>query len=129
MLELDEGRCYCAGLLHCLGDLACCAACKSGGWPEGELDEHNVQQSLDEFGAAFGSALRTRWRLPLALRELIAAILPVGRRRVFAGDPGHEPGGAVVAAAGRAGAGESGQWQDRALAEDGLPELNRLRKG
>lgn len=22
MLELDEGRCYCAGLLHCLGDLA-----------------------------------------------------------------------------------------------------------
>ncbi|MCY1448392.1 hypothetical protein D9M71_650540 [compost metagenome] len=44
----------------------------------GELDEDDVELSLNEFGAAFGSALRTRWRLPLELRELIAAIYQLG---------------------------------------------------
>jgi HD-like signal output (HDOD) protein len=44
----------------------------------GELDEDQVQLSLNEFGAPFGSALRTRWRLPLNLRELIAAVYQLG---------------------------------------------------
>ncbi|MRF42054.1 response regulator [Pseudomonas sp. TE3-3-F2023] len=78
MLELDEGRCYCAGLLHCLGDLAVLRCLQEWRLAGGELDEDQVQLSLNEFGAAFGSALRTRWRLPLGLRELIAAIYQLG---------------------------------------------------
>ena len=34
--------------------------------------------ALAQFGAAYGSALRTRWRLPLELRELIAAVYQLG---------------------------------------------------
>lgn len=33
---------------------------------------------MAEFSAAYGSALRTRWRLPLELRELIAATYQLG---------------------------------------------------
>ena len=44
----------------------------------GELDEDGIELSLNEYGEAFGSALRTRWRLPLELRELIAAIYHLG---------------------------------------------------
>ncbi|CAK9891897.1 MULTISPECIES: response regulator [Pseudomonas] len=78
MLELDQERCYCAGLLHCLGDLALLRCLQEWQQAGGELDEDGVQLSLNEFGAAFGSALRTRWRLPLELRELIAAIYQLG---------------------------------------------------
>ncbi|WP_060486138.1 response regulator [Pseudomonas sp. NBRC 111123] len=78
MLELDQERCYCAGLLHCLGDLAVLRSLQEWRLAGGELDEDRVQLSLNEFGAAFGSALRTRWRLPLSLRELIAAIYQLG---------------------------------------------------
>lgn len=78
LLELDEERCYCAGLLHCLGDLAVLRCLQEWCLAGGELDEDQVQLALNEFGAAFGSALRTRWRLPLSLRELIAAIYQLG---------------------------------------------------
>ncbi|MBV7495525.1 response regulator [Pseudomonas sp. PDM24] len=79
LLDLDQARCYCAGMLHCLGDLAllrCLQEWKEAG---GELDEwQEVGDALTEFGAAYGSALRTRWRLPLELRELIAAVYQFG---------------------------------------------------
>ncbi len=78
MLELDQERCYCAGLLHCLGDLALLRCLQEWQQAGGELDEDSVELSLNKFGAAFGSALRTRWRLPLELRELIAAIYQLG---------------------------------------------------
>jgi len=78
MFDLDEERCYCAGLLHCLGDLAVLRCLQEWRLAGGELDEGHVHTSLKEFGAAFGSALRTRWRLPLSLRELIAAIYHLG---------------------------------------------------
>lgn len=74
MLELDHERCYSAGILHRLGDLAllrCLQDWLQGG---GQLDDEVIGESLSTFGAAYGSALRTRWRLPLELRQLIAAI-------------------------------------------------------
>lgn len=77
-LGLEQERCYCAGLLHCLGDLAVLRCLQEWRLAGGELDERDIVQSLEDFGAAFGSALRTRWRLPLALRELIAAIYRLG---------------------------------------------------
>ncbi|QBF24585.1 response regulator [Pseudomonas tructae] len=78
MLELDQERCYCAGLLHCLGDLALLRCLQEWQQAGGALDEDAVELSLNEFAAAFGSALRTRWRLPLELRQLIAAIYQLG---------------------------------------------------
>ncbi|MCC1757254.1 HDOD domain-containing protein, partial [Salmonella enterica subsp. enterica serovar Indiana] len=66
-------RCYSAGILHRLGDLALLRSLQEWRQGGGELDEALIGESLSTFGASYGSALRTRWRLPLELRQLIAA--------------------------------------------------------
>ncbi|CAI3791525.1 Regulator of RpoS [Pseudomonas sp. MM221] len=128
MLELDEGRCYCAGLLHCLGDLAVLRCLQEWALAGGELDERKVQQSLDEFGAAFGSALRTRWRLPLALRELIAAIYQLGggvySREILA----MNLAGQLARLPAEQGLEKVASGKTARLLKLGLSELNRLRK-
>ncbi|MFJ2691211.1 HDOD domain-containing protein [Pseudomonas sp. NPDC087336] len=79
LLDLDQARCYCAGMLHRLGDLALLRCLQEWKQAGGELDEQEqVGEALAEFGAAYGSALRTRWRLPLELRQLIAAAYQLG---------------------------------------------------
>lgn len=78
ILELDEERCYCAGLLHCLGELAVLRCMQEWRLAGGELDEASVELALAQSAAAYGSALRTRWRLPLELRELIAGVYHLG---------------------------------------------------
>jgi HD-like signal output (HDOD) protein len=79
LLDLDQARCYCAGMLHRLGDLALLRCLEEWKQAGGKLDEQEaVGEALAEFGAAYGSALRTRWRLPLELRELIAAVYQLG---------------------------------------------------
>jgi len=74
LLELDQERCYCAGLLHCLGDLSVVRCLQDWVLAGGELDDEVIRHSVEQYSAAFGSALRTRWRLPLELRELIAGV-------------------------------------------------------
>ncbi|MEG5265179.1 response regulator [Pseudomonas sp. JDS28PS106] len=74
MLELDVERCFCAGLLQSLGDLAVLGCLQEWMQAGGELDDTMIDRALEQYSAAFGSALRTRWRLPLELRELIAAV-------------------------------------------------------
>ena len=44
----------------------------------GDLIDAQITAAMSEFAAGFGSALRTRWRLPLELRELIAATYQLG---------------------------------------------------
>jgi HD-like signal output (HDOD) protein len=78
LMSLDQERCYCAGLLHCLGDLALLRCLQEWSLAGGSLTEAEILNSLKQYGAGFGSALRTRWRLPLELRELIAAIYQLG---------------------------------------------------
>lgn len=78
LLELDQERCYCAGLLYCLGDLAVVRCLNDWLMAGGELDEESISESLEQFSAAYGSALRTRWRLPIELRELIAGVYSSG---------------------------------------------------
>ena len=79
LLDLDQERCYCAGLLHRLGDLALLRCLQEWKQAGGELDDlEEVGEALAQFGAAYGSALRTRCRLPLELRELIASAYQLG---------------------------------------------------
>ena len=128
MFELDEGRCYCAGLLHCLGDLAVLRCLQEWRLAGGELDEDQVQLSLNEFGAAFGSALRTRWRLPLGLRELIAAIYQLGggvySREILA----MNLAGQLSRLSAEQGLEKVASSKTARLLKLGLPELRRLRK-
>jgi HD-like signal output (HDOD) protein len=78
MFDLNQEHCYCAGLLHCLGDLALLRALQEWKLAGGKLEEGDVAKALKGFGPAYGSELRRRWRLPLALRELIASIYSLG---------------------------------------------------
>ena len=77
-LDADAERCYSAGLLHCLGDLALLRCLQNWLLAGGDLIEAQVTAAMSQFAAGFGSALRTRWRLPLELRELIAATYQLG---------------------------------------------------
>ncbi|MBV4502207.1 response regulator [Pseudomonas shirazensis] len=128
MLEVDEGRCYCAGLLHCLGDLAVLRCLQEWRLAGGELDEDQVQLSLNEFGAPFGSALRTRWRLPLPLRELIAAVYALGggvySRQILA----MSLAGQLARVPADQGLEKVASNKTARLLKLGLPELNRLRR-
>ncbi|WDH35636.1 HDOD domain-containing protein [Pseudomonas chlororaphis] len=79
LLDLDQERCYCAGMLHRLGDLALLRCLQEWKQAGGALDDmEEIGDALAQFGAAYGSALRTRWRLPLELRELIASAYQLG---------------------------------------------------
>lgn len=77
-LEADAERCFTAGLLHRLGDLALLRTLQDWHGSGGELDAAAVDKALGKHAAPYGSALRTRWRLPLELRELIAAAYSLG---------------------------------------------------
>ncbi|NIF26423.1 response regulator [Pantoea sp. Tr-811] len=128
MLDLDQERCYCAGLLHSLGDLAVLRCLQEWRLAGGELDEDKVQLALNEFGAAFGSALRTRWRLPLGLRELIAAIYQLGggvySREILA----MNLAGQLARLPADQGLERLANGKTARLLKVGLPELGRLRK-
>lgn len=71
---IDQEICYCAGLLHRLGELALLRTLHEWKLAGGKLEDGQVEGIIKRFGANFGSALRTRWRLPLDLRELIASV-------------------------------------------------------
>lgn len=77
-LKLDGERCYTAGLLHNLGELAVLRSLQDWVAAGGALSDADILDVLRARAASFGSALRIRWRLPFALRELIAAFYGLG---------------------------------------------------
>jgi HD-like signal output (HDOD) protein/FixJ family two-component response regulator len=72
-LKLDGELCYTAGLLHNIGELALLRSLQNWLDAGGELTEEEIRDAFASRSAGFGSALRMQWRLPLSLRELIAA--------------------------------------------------------
>ena len=129
LLDLDQERCYCAGMLHRLGDLALLRCLQEWKQAGGELDEwEEVGDALAQFGAAYGSALRTRWRLPLELRELIAAVYQLGggvysREALVMNMAAH-----MARLTEHDGIEDLAKSRTARLLKIGLPELMRLRK-
>lgn len=72
-LGLDADLCQTAGLLHNIGELALLRCLQHWREQQGELDEETIIRAVGQRSAGFGSSLRIRWRLPLGLREPIAA--------------------------------------------------------
>lgn len=129
LLDLDQERCYCAGMLHRLGDLALLRCLQEWKQAGGELDElEEVGDALAEFGAAYGSALRTRWRLPLELRELIAAVYQLGGGVYSREALVMNMAAQLARLTEREGLEGLAKSRTARLLKIGLPELMRLRK-
>ncbi len=77
-LKLDTEISYTAGLLHNIGELALLRSLQEWLDSGGELTEDEILCALRERSASFGSALRAQWRIPLRLRQLIAAFYSLG---------------------------------------------------
>jgi len=129
LLDLDQERCYCAGMLHRLGDLALLRCLQEWKQAGGELDElEEVGEALVEYGAAYGSALRTRWRLPLELRELIAAAYQLGGGVYSREALVMNMAAQMARLTEHEGIEELAKSRTARLLKIGLPELMRLRK-
>ncbi|RON38225.1 response regulator [Pseudomonas frederiksbergensis] len=129
LLDLDQERCYCAGMLHRLGDLALLRCLQEWKQAGGELDEwEEIGDALAEFGAGYGSALRTRWRLPLELRELIAAVYQLGGGVYSREALVMNMAAQLARLTEHEGIEELSKSRTARLLKIGLPELMRLRK-
>ncbi|MFW6749801.1 response regulator [Pseudomonas fluorescens] len=129
LLDLDQERCYCAGMLHRLGDLALLRCLQEWKQAGGELDElEEVGDALAEFGAAYGSALRTRWRLPLELRELIASVYQLGGGVYSREALVMNMAAQMARLTEHEGVEELAKSRTARLLKIGLPELIRMRK-
>ncbi len=129
LLDLDQERCYCAGMLHRLGDLALLRCLQEWKQAGGELDElEEVGEALAEFGAAYGSALRTRWRLPLELRELIASVYQLGGGVYSREALVMNMAAQMAHLTEHEGVEELAKSRTARLLKIGLPELMRMRK-
>lgn len=71
--NLNPAPLYCAALLHRMGEL--CVLYLAQAWENRghSLSEAQVMQALKQFSAPFAIAIKARWQLPMALRELIGA--------------------------------------------------------
>ena len=129
LLDLDQERCYCAGMLHRLGDLALLRCLQEWKQAGGELDDREeVGNALAVFGAGYGSELRTRWRLPLELRELIAAVYQLGGGVYSREALVMNMAAQLALLTEHEGIEELARSRTARLLKIGLPELMRLRK-
>lgn len=129
LLDLDQERCYCAGMLHRLGDLALLRCLQEWQQAGGELDElEEVGEALAKFGASYGSALRNRWRLPLELRELIASAYQLGGGVYSREALVMHMAAQMARLTEHEGVEELAKSRTARLLKIGLPELMRMRK-
>ncbi|MDP3976718.1 MAG: HDOD domain-containing protein [Pseudomonas sp.] len=71
--SLDPAPFHSAALLHRMGEL--CVLYLAQVWEKRghDLGEEQVMQALGQFSSPFAIAIKARWQLPMALRELIGA--------------------------------------------------------
>ena len=71
--NLDPAPFHCAALLHRMGEL--CVLYLAQAWETSghRLGEEQVMQALGQFSSPFAIAIKARWQLPMALRDLIGA--------------------------------------------------------
>ena len=71
--NLDPAPFHSAALLHRMGEL--CVLYLAQAWEKRghNLSEEQVMQALGQFSSPFAIAIKARWQLPMALRELIGA--------------------------------------------------------
>jgi HD-like signal output (HDOD) protein/CheY-like chemotaxis protein len=76
--NLDPAPFHSAALLHRMGEL--CVLYLAQAWEKRghNLSEEQIMQALGQFSSPFAIAIKARWQLPMALRELIGAcyVLP-----------------------------------------------------
>ncbi|MCC5858969.1 MAG: response regulator [Ectothiorhodospiraceae bacterium] len=79
-LGLDEDECVAAGMLHQTGELGVLSIAQQHIDNGGSLDEAVVDTALKSQSARLGARLKTQFRLPLSLKQLIGAThqLPAG---------------------------------------------------
>lgn len=70
----DAERCYTGALLHRLGELAVLQGLQRWCDGGGQIDEAAVERALVSYSLEFSAELQRHWRLPLELRELVAAV-------------------------------------------------------
>ena len=80
--------CMTAGQLYCLGELAVLSVCQRFVDAGGELDDAGLKVALRDWSPALGNRLKSDWRLPLQLRDLIGATHVLGS--------GHQPADRLV---------------------------------
>ena len=70
---MDPAPFHSAALLHRMGEL--CVLYQVQLWEVGghRFNESQVLQALDQFSAPFADSIKTQWRLPMQLRDLIGA--------------------------------------------------------
>ncbi|MDM8349013.1 HDOD domain-containing protein [Pseudomonas sp. sp1636] len=71
--ELDPAPFHCAALLHRMGELCVLYLAQAWATRGHRLGEAQVAQALGQFSSPFAIAIKARWQLPMALRELIGA--------------------------------------------------------
>lgn len=74
--------CYTAALLHCIGELAVLQQAQRWLDDGNPLPAEALHEALEECSRPFAAHLKVQWRLPLALRELIAAVYFLDERQV-----------------------------------------------
>ncbi|SEK23608.1 HD-like signal output (HDOD) domain, no enzymatic activity [Atopomonas hussainii] len=74
--------CYTAALLHCIGELTVLQQAQRWLDDGNPLPAEALHEALEECSRPFAARLKVQWRLPLALRELIAAVYFLDERQV-----------------------------------------------
>ena len=108
MVRGQSALCFTAGQLYCLGELATLIVCQRFVDAGGEMTEEFLAVTLEDWGATLGNRLKSDWRLPLPLRDLIGATHVLGS--------GHQSADRIVMRAAMLLA--KRQWE--------APELNKL---
>lgn len=71
-----------AGLLSRMGELAVLRVMEEFIYQGGDLSDSEIESGLRDWAHRYGNKLKVRWRLPLAIRQMIGAVHYLAREDV-----------------------------------------------